>query len=113
MKISTLCLPLQTSLLNSGQPLWHVTGTRIKAESSSVNDVDVKTSAGQAKECESREMTQHYRRCLCLSSLNVSSESVGLQTSAQQKVHIILPVLTCITTHECFPYTRQTMTNFC
>lgn len=40
-------------------PLWHDTGPCNKAESSAVNDVDVKMGRGQAEECESREVTQH------------------------------------------------------
>lgn len=44
---------------------WHDTGPCKKAESSAVNNVDVKTSRGQTEECESREVTQHYN---CLSS---------------------------------------------
>lgn len=60
-----MCLPLQTSLPKLRMPLWHDTGPRNKAESSAVNDVDVKTSRGQTEECESRGVTQHYN---CLSS---------------------------------------------
>lgn len=62
MRIGSLCLPPQTSLLNSGCIPGVTLGRCNKAESSAVNDVDVKTSRGQA-----REVTQHYN-CLSLCS---------------------------------------------
>lgn len=93
MKTSCLCLPLQTPLLT----LQHATGPCNKVESSAVNDGDVKTSRGQTKEYESREVTQHCQQFIFKQlSLDASAVSGDLQISVKCKVPIILLALPCI-----------------
>lgn len=78
MRFSSVFTPADVSP-KLRMPRWHDSGPCNKADSSAVNDVDLKTSRGQTEECESREVTQHYNCFFVQFSSHASNRSGGLE----------------------------------